>query len=228
MRIRGVLAAAVSRNSWLADAVRQARVGADRLRFNLVGRARLPRQGLQLNLCAGTQRIPGWFSIDVDGDVDLKLDLSRTNLPFAGESARAVACISAINYFTPGRAEELVRETYRVLAPGGVARFAVQDMEALARRYVERDLGFFDQRTADGRQRFPGDTLGDKFVAWFYGYRAGGSPCRYAYDYESLAPLFRRAGFSVVERRDFRSSRLADADHLDNRPDQMFFLEAVK
>lgn len=228
MKIRGVLESAVSSSRTLEQLVRQTRIGVDWLRFRLVTRANLPRRGLRLNLCSGPQRIPGWLSIDVDGDVDLKLDLSRMNLPFADGSAAAVACISAINYFTPARASAIVKETHRVLETGGVARFAVQDMAQLARRYVERDQSFFDQRTADGRLRFAGETIGDRFVAWFYGYRAGGSTCRYAYDYESLSPLFTRAGFSVVERRDFRSSRLADVAALDNRPDQMFFLEAVK
>ena len=70
-------------------------------------------------------------------------------------------------------------------------------------------------------------TLGDKFAAWFYGYVAVG-PCRYFYDYESLAALFIMAGFSVVEKKDFMQSRLDHIELIDNRPDQMFFLEAVK
>ena len=40
--------------------------------------------------------------------------------------------------------------------------------------------------------------------------------------------LFKMAGFSVVEKRAFQESRLEDIEMIDNRPDQMFFLEAVK
>lgn len=200
----------------------------DLLRFRLFIRPRMPNHGLRLNLCAGTQKIPGWIGIDIEGGVDLKLDLAKMNLPFVSGSVSSVACISAINYFSVDRAQELVNETYRVLETGGVARFAVQDLSLLAKKYVDRDLEFFNQRTADGHLRFEGETLGDRFVAWFYGYRAGGTPCRYVYDYDSLSRLFVRAGFSVVEQRAFQSSRLADVSALDNRPDQMFFLEAVK
>jgi len=196
---------------------------ASRLKFAL---ARRPGQILRLNLGAGSQRVEGWISLDLAFGVDLLLDLSRASLPFADGEVEAVACISAINYLSRERAAALVREVRRVLRKGGVARFAVQDLRALAERYVRRDLAFFDQRKEDGSQRFEGSTPGGKFAAWFYGYPTAGGPCRSAWDFESLAQLFE--GFSVVEERRFQESRLADASRLDNRPDQMFFLEAVK
>lgn len=199
-----------------------------RQRMSRAALARREPQPTLVNLCAGTQRVPGWLAVDVDGDVDLLLDLSRSDLPFADGSLEAVACMSAINYFARPRALRIVAETHRVLRPGGVARFGVQDLRRLAARYVARDLAFFGQKRPDGTDRFEGETLGDKFASWFYGYPTAGGPCRYVYDYESLALLFHAAGFSVVEERPFQSSRLADAGLLDNRPDQMFFLEAVK
>ncbi len=182
----------------------------------------------KVNLCCGTQRVPGWLGVDALPGADLVVDLSHGELPFASASLDAVVCMSAINYFTRARAGELAREMHRVLRPGGVCRVGVQDMKALAERYVRGDETFFFQKLPDGRERFEGATLGDKFAAWFYGYPAGGHRCRYFYDYESLAHLFREAGFATVERRGYRDSRLADAALLDNRPEQMFFLEAVK
>jgi SAM-dependent methyltransferase len=182
----------------------------------------------RLNLCCGPQRIPGYLGVDVSPGADLRLDLGRYDLPLPDGSLEAVVCISAINYFTRRRAAEIVAEVHRALKPGGIARFAAQDLESIARRYVEKDTAFFFQRLPDGRERFEGPTLGDKFAAWFYGYVSGGSPCRYFYDFDSLAFLFRSAGFGVVERRPFGDSRLEHIELIDNRPDQMFFLEAVK
>lgn len=181
----------------------------------------------KINLCCGAQIIPGYLGIDFGGEVDLRLDLEKNNLPFKNESLETVICVSAINYFTRTRGQELVNEVYRVLQPGGVARFGVQDLETIARRYVEKDVGFFFQKLPDGRERFEGATLGDKFAAWFYGYVAVG-PCRYFYDYDSLAFLFKTAGFSMVEKKQFRESSLEHIELIDNRPDQMFFLEAIK
>ena len=190
---------------------------------------RLAGKGIRkLNLACGSQRVPGFLGIDLVEGADLRLDLARTDLPFAASSLEAVVCMSAINYFTRPRAQQLVREMHRVLRAGGVCRVGVQDMKSLAERYVRGDREFFFQKLADGRERFEGPTLGDKFAAWFYGYAVGAHRCEYFYDFESLTQLFREAGFGVVERKAFRESRIAEAALLDNRADQMFFLEAVK
>jgi len=182
----------------------------------------------RVNLCCGTQRIPGYLGVDFGGKVDLRLDLERHDLPFKPNSLESVLCMSAINYFTRTRAQEIVCEIYRVLQPGGITRFGVQDLQSIAQRYVDRDLDFFFQKLPDGRERFEGPTLGDKFAAWFYGYAIKGVPCRYFFDYDSLAYLFKTAGFSIIERKQYQESRLDYIELIDNRPDQMFFLEAIK
>ena len=56
----------------------------------------------------------------------------------------------------------------------------------------------------------------------------GAYRCEYFYDFDSLAYLFRDAGFSLVERKAYRESRLPEVGLLDNRADQMFYLEALK
>lgn len=190
---------------------------------------RLAGRGVRkVNLACGTQKVGGYLGIDVGGAADLRLDLSKYDLPFADSSIETLACMSAINYFTRSRAQQLVREMHRVLRPGGVCRVGVQDMRALAERYVRGDREFFFQKLADGRERFEGPTLGDKFAAWFYGYAVGAHRCEYFYDFEALAYLFSEAGFHIVERKAYRESRIVEVAQLDNRPDQMFFLEAVK
>ena len=182
----------------------------------------------RVNLACGHQKIPGYFGIDFDGDVDLRLNLLNGCLPFKSYSLDSVICISAINYFSRDRGDEIIREVFRVLKPGGVARFAVQDLRELAIKYINRDLDFFFQKLPNGLDRFRGKTLGDKFVAWFYGYPAKWEPCKYFYDYDSLAAIFKDAGFSTIENRKYLDSRLAHIELIDNRPEQMFFLEAVK
>lgn len=181
-----------------------------------------------VNLGSGSTRVEGYCAVDIAGPVDLLVDLSRHGIPFPDASLEAVVCMSAINYFTRSRAGELIADSHRVLRPGGVARFGSQDMKSLARRYVENDAAFFFQTLDDGRQRFPGPTIGDKFAAWFYGHATAAGPCRYFYDYESLAYLFAQTGFATVERCEYGVSRLPEAELLDNRSEQMFFLEAVK
>lgn len=182
----------------------------------------------RVNLCCGTQTVPGYWGIDLDERADLIMDLAKSDLPFPTSSLDSVICTSAINYFTRARAAELIREVYRVLRPGGQTRFSVQDLESLAKRYLEKDKEFFYQRLPNNTERFPGPTLADKFVSWFYDHPTAGGPCRYMYDFESLSFLFHEAGFTRVVRRDYLESRLRHIDLIDNRRDQMFFLEGVK
>ncbi len=182
----------------------------------------------KVNLACGSQKVPGYFGIDLVDGADLRLDLAKMDLPFPAASIETVVCMSAINYFTRPRARQLVREMHRVLRPGGVCRVGVQDMRWLAERYLRGDKEFFFQKLPDGRERFEGPTIGDKFAAWFYGYAIGDYQCEYFYDFESLAYLFREAGFGVIERKAYRESWIAEVGDLDNRADQMFFLEAIK
>ncbi|MEO8151884.1 MAG: methyltransferase domain-containing protein [Rhizobacter sp.] len=195
-------------------------------------RFRLSRQSSYsfsgINLGSGPQQISDCLAIDFHLGADLYLDLRYDNLPFTDGSLDFVVCISAINYVTHARACDIVAQIHRVLRKGGVARFAVQDLKLIARKYVERDTDFFGQTLPDGSPRFPGETLGDKFNYWFYGHPIRGSGCKYLYDYEALAAIFHRAGFTCVENRPFMGSRLAQIAQIDNREDQMFFLEAVK
>jgi SAM-dependent methyltransferase len=182
----------------------------------------------KVNLGCASQKIPGFLGVDYLGSVDFRLDLRKGKLPFKDGSLESLICISTINYFTRSRAQEIISEVYRCLKPGGIARFGVQDLELLARRYINKDVDFFYQKTASGSERFEGNTLGDKFVAWFYGYPANGMTCKYIYDYDSLAFLFKEAGFLLVECKQYLDSRLENINLIDNRPEQMFFLEAVK
>ena len=207
------------------DAVAQ--IQAKMLRAWLEYRLR-DRDIRRVNLCCGQQKVSGFYGVDRMEDTDLRLDLSRVDLPFVDSSLDVIVCMSAINYFTRKRAQQLVVEMYRALKPKGVCRVGVQDLRSLTERYVKGDNSFFFQKLADGRDRFEGPTIGDKYVAWFYGYAIGASRCEYFYDFDSLAYLFHEAGFTKIEQKRYRESAIAEVALLDNREDQMFFLEAVK
>ena len=180
----------------------------------------------KINLCGGDPSIPGYFNVDMNYKADLIMDISKKSLPFPKNSAEVIVCISAINYFSRKRGEEIIREVYGILKTGGIARFAVQDLLEISKKYVNGDKDFFFQQY-NGRDRFKGETMCDKINSWFYGYGHANKE-KYMYDYETLSLLFRRAGFSKVEQKNYRESVLENIDMIDNRPDQMFFLEAVK
>ena len=102
-------------------------------------------------------------------------------------------------------------------------------MRNVSKKYVNADKDFFFQKLPSGKERFEGKTMGDKFNSWFYGYKTyGGKRCKYFYDFESLAILFQNAGFEIIEQKEYLESRINDIEKIDNRPEQMFFLEAIK
>jgi len=182
-----------------------------------------------INLCSGAILLPDYCNIDISINADLVLDLENSNIPFPDNSTEAVICISAINYFDYKRGAEIVKDVYRILKKGGIARFASQDLEIIARKYIERDEAFFFEKNANGEDRFIGKTMADKFNSWFYGYEsAENKHCKYVYDYDSLSQLFIEAGFSKVEKKAYLESALDNIQQIDNRAGQMFFLEAVK
>lgn len=184
-------------------------------------------KNLKINLGSGYQKVPGFISVDIAKEVDVCLDLGRGELPFQTASVDIAVCTSMINYISYDQAAKLIKEIYRILRVGGVCRMSVQDLDLLIKYYYEKD-NFFYQKLSDGRDRFLGRTIADKFNNWFFGFESNGSPCRYVYNFESLKLLFLDAGFMLVERKNFLESSIDNIALIDNRSDQMFFLEAIK
>ena len=182
----------------------------------------------KLNLCSGNQVIEGYTSLDYNFSADLIVNLNKGRLPFKSNSMSVVVCTSAINYFTRLRGQEIINDVYRILKIGGIARFSSQDLELIANKYVNKDAKFFFQKLSNGKERFEGKTMGDKFNSWFYGYESHAGGCKYFYDFETLSELFICAGFKIVEKKNYLDSNLESIDKIDNRKNQMFFLEAVK
>lgn len=182
----------------------------------------------KINLCSGPILLPNYLNIDKYTGADLVWDLGKNFPPIKNGSVDVLICISSINYFTRTRGKEIIKDVYRVLKPGGIARFATQDLKLISEKYINNDKTFFFQKLPNGNERFKGKTMCDKINSWFYGYRTPGGTGKYFYDYETLALLFKEAGFSLIENKNFKESRIKEIDIIDNRQDQMFFLEAIK
>lgn len=182
----------------------------------------------KINLCGGTVKIPGYFNVDIKGS-DLNIDLEKRNLPFIANSIDYLVCISAINYFCKKRAQDIIKEVYRIMHSGGIVRFGVQDLKLIVSKYLNNDKDFFYQKKKDGSMRFEGKTPCEMINSWFFGgYMAGGKYSKFFYDYETLALMFEKAGFKNIREMKYRESDIPNIELIDNREDQMFFLEATK
>src|ERR1700733_13753782 len=88
----------------------------------------------KLNFGCGTRYAPGWTNIDFHGE---GTHVKRVNLlagfPFPDNSFDAVYSSHVLEHFTPQQGSFLIRESCRVLKPGGILRTVVPDLEASCR-----------------------------------------------------------------------------------------------
>jgi SAM-dependent methyltransferase len=140
-----------------------------------------------------------------------RLDVSR-RFPFPDGSFEAVYCSHLLEHLYPEVAARCTREVHRVLAPAGVFRVAVPDLDAMVARYDAANP--------------------DEFVAGFLQAASAADERsaarhRWHYNEQSLARLLRAAGFSEPSRCAYRQGRLPDVERIETR-EWSLFLEAVK
>ena len=90
-----------------------------------------------LNLGCGTSFHPAWTNVDVAPmDPAIKQHDLRTRLPFKAGEFHAVYHSHVLEHLPHSEALPFLRECHRVLAPGGILRAVVPDLETIARLYL--------------------------------------------------------------------------------------------
>jgi SAM-dependent methyltransferase len=130
-------------------------------------------------------------------------------IPLPDESADYAFASHFLEHLSKHHGEQLMRETLRVLKPGGVVRIAIPDLAVSISAYEE------------GRKEEAMDGI---FEDWELG---DFSRHRYMYDFDMLALLLSRAGFTRVSRCEYREGEVPDLEVLDNRPGSLV-VEAAK
>lgn len=182
----------------------------------------------KINLASGDQRIPGYINLDYSLSADIPINLNWGCLPFKDDTVEVVVCTSAINYFTKERARIIISETYRVLKIGGVVRFSTQDLRVISRAYVDHNIDLFKKQRKLTMDCKNNETDCDIFNEWISGYPTLGGRCKYIWDYETLEIIFHEVGFKEIKKMNYMESKIIEINQIDNRQDQMFYLEAVK
>jgi SAM-dependent methyltransferase len=165
-------------------------------------------RALQLHIGCGPAPIPGWINLDIF-PAPLALNV-QWGLPFAPGSARYVFVSHLLEHlYFPADARPFLAELRRVLAPGGVARIVVPDVEQCIAAYMANDRSFFASR----RETWPWWPQDATRLEDFLAYSgAGPEPAyqfeshKYGYDYETLARELARAGFTAIERSTYMGS----------------------
>ncbi|MGH8106044.1 MAG: class I SAM-dependent methyltransferase, partial [Arenimonas sp.] len=100
---------------------------------------------LQLHIGSGPYNLDGWINLDI-----FPAQLSTNvlwGLPFTDGQCRFVFLSHLLEHlFYPTDASALLQEIHRILAPGGIVRIVVPDIEQCLRAYQENNSEFFEKR----------------------------------------------------------------------------------
>lgn len=175
----------------------------------------------RLNWGCGTEPQPGWINSDIKEDptVDISCDI-LDGLPLEEGSIDYVVSIHALPELRYPDLVPALMELRRVLAPGGVLRLALPDLDRAIEAYRAGDRDYFLIPDEDAR------STGAKFITQmlWYGY----SKSLFTFDF--VAELLGRAGFDQVRRCEFQQthSPYPEIVDLDNRREESLFVEARK
>jgi len=155
--------------------------------------------------------VDGWTNVDAGGG-DLAFNVNW-GMPFADDNVELVYCAHMLEHLRfADQAPAFLRDVWRLMKPGAIARFVVPDIRKLLTAYVEKDRDFF----ADRQRFYPLDSqfLSDGVATLDYALLyAGVGPSmlnynhKFGYDAATLAALLRGAGFSATRQCGFQASR---------------------
>lgn len=159
---------------------------------------------IKLHWASGARILPDWINIDgwCKRGIDYVMDL-RCKLPFADNSVNYVFMEHALEHFNLSNGISVLRELHRVMAPGGVIRIIVPDLERYCSAYLASDHDWFE--LAGPKFTTLAEGLNYVFLNHFH---------RFMYDFESLSLTLRETGFKHI----IRSSHLA-SEHEELRQD---------
>ena len=133
----------------------------------------------------------------------------RYGIPFADGAVDFVYTSHFLEHLDLAAGLSLLRESHRVLRPGGVIRVCVPDLEKAVQFYLSGD------RT--------------RFLSYFF---TDGREVRHRhrsmYDFETLRKALGDAGFVDVLKCEFAAGQTPDLERLDNRSDETLYVEGVR
>ena len=136
----------------------------------------------------------GWLSVDMTDQCDLYWDL-RLGLPFPDESVDHIYSSHLFEHLTYKEGQALLKDSLRVLKPGGTFSICVPD----ARIYIEGYLGINDVPAEyfGWKEAFNRTTTIDaiNYVAYMDGEH------KYMFDSENLLHILTTAGLAEVSER---------------------------
>lgn len=164
----------------------------------------------KLQLGAGPNNLVGWLNTDIfpDRRTQAYLDASKP-FPLPDQSFRYVFAEQLIEHLTYEQALVMLRESYRILAPGGKLRVATPNLLRLIQLYNPENAELKRQVMTAEIHRVPQRPATPSFMLNLY-FRGWGH--QFIYDPQTLAATLQSAGF-----RDVRPFELGESDDVNLR-----------
>lgn len=174
----------------------------------------------RLHVGCGSNRLAGWINADIVPTADMIVFLER-RLPFGDASLERIYSEHVLEHAPYETGVFFLKESHRVLRPGGCIRIAVPDLEDLVAGYHNGDWKRFDwvnwPQFSFIKTRAQMINIG--FRWWGH---------RHLYDREELKRVFAEAGFTRIEFVGHGDSPFEDLRGLETRADSTLIAEAIK
>ena len=180
-----------------------------------------------LDIGPGSHIHEGFITVDYNwrSKLDICWDITR-GLPLDDSCVTGVYSEHCLEHIPLPAGDNLIREMFRVLRPGGRLRLIVPDGELYFSRYLEHIRGEpVDPLPYADRDPFEG--IYQPIISVNRIMREHGH--QFIYDYPMLEALLKRHGFAEIERSDFRQSKdeRLNNDTERRRPESLY-VEAVR
>jgi predicted SAM-dependent methyltransferase len=182
----------------------------------------------RLQLGAGEHPRPDWLNTDLHdygrGDELVYLDV-RKPFPVPDESFDFVYSEHVIEHLTYAEGQHCLRETLRVLKPGGRTRVATPSLERLTALYDGGEIGeryvhwAVDTLEPEVQAALPGVVINNFFRSWGH---------RFVYDPDTLRHALHEAGFVEIEEAPLGELERHLADQPEFNQLETFVLEAQR
>lgn len=164
----------------------------------------------------------GWVNSDIQPGpgVDVVADI-RQGLPLPDNAFDYIVSIHTLPEIPYADLDGALQELWRVLAPGGVLRLSLPDLDKALMAYTSRDIDYFFLIPDEVVRSISGKMIVQ--LLWY-------GQSRSMFTLEFITELLARNGFQSIQSCSFQqtASRYPGIIELDDREVESFFVEARK
>lgn len=168
---------------------------------------------MKVNFGCGSIQPNDWVNVDRQ---DFGQEHIGSTVLFDADSVDLLVAHCSLQINEHDYIPSVLADIYRVMKPGGVARFSLPDIHAGFDAWRRRDISWFPNSE---------DDIDDRFSNWLTWY----STTRVLLTPAALANRLHNSGFSRIDLADYRMTEHDPAlVELDTREGECFFMDAVK